>query len=172
MDELLVVAETLRIQSLKAKYFRSLDTKAWEDFRSVFADDLMFWRDESLTERSVEPITTDADTFVASIRNRHETSTTVHHGHCPEIEILSPSEARGSWALFDWVDNPDARHAWQGYGYYFEEYVKSSVSWQISRMRLARIRIEPMTVSPLEGIRLVNNRWQAGQLLASDGKGN
>ncbi len=31
---------------------------------------------------------------------------TTHHGHMPEITILSPTEAEGIWAMFDYVLKP------------------------------------------------------------------
>jgi hypothetical protein len=126
----------------------------------------MFWRDASFGERSTTPVTTDADAFVASIRQRHETSVTVHHGHNPEITFTGERSADGIWSLYDWVDNPVEGHAWQGYGHYIEEYLlEDDGQWRIHRMRLARVRIVPLPASAPGTIQDVNRAWQAGTLI-------
>jgi hypothetical protein len=169
MDAFTIAVEVLKIQALKAKYFRAIDTKSWAELREVFTDDLVFWRDASFAERSEEPVTTDAASFVASIRERHETSVTVHHGHNPEIELLEPTVARGIWALHDWVDNESSGHAWQGYGHYLDDYVRlPDGGWRIKRMRLSRVRITPTTTTPPGDIAAVRTAWQQGVLPAAD----
>jgi hypothetical protein len=160
------IADVLAIQALKARYFNALDTKDWASFRDVFTDDLLFWRDTSYAERSVEPITSGADAFVASIRSRHERSVTIHHGHNPEITLTGGRTADGLWSLFDWVDNPEHGHAWQGYGHYTETYELGDDShWRIRTMRLARLRLVPMEASPDGSIVRTNAAWQAGTLI-------
>jgi hypothetical protein len=49
---------------------------------------------------------------------------TAHHGHMPEITILSDTEAEGILAMFDYVQipSPSGRVSIMGYGHYFETY--------------------------------------------------
>ena len=63
----------------------------------------------------------------------------VHHGHCPEIEVLSDTEARGIWAMEDIVEFTDG--TLHGYGHYHETYRKEGGEWRIATLHLTRIRL-------------------------------
>ena len=130
------------IQQLKARYFRTMDTKDWAGMREVFADDVVMD-----TTSSGGRVITDADAFIAFLREILTGVVTVHHGHMPEIELTSPTTARGIWAMFDYVDFPAVegrdRFAFQGYGHYTEEYVREDGTWRIERLELSRLRIDP-----------------------------
>jgi hypothetical protein len=62
----------------------------------------------------------------------------------PEIEVTSPTTARGVWAMEDklrWPeDSPLA--GLHGYGHYHEEYVKVGGAWRIARTTLTRLRVD------------------------------
>ena len=91
---------------------------------------------------------TGRDAIVAAVSGVLTGTTTVHHGHMPEIEIIGADTARGTWAMSDYVEWPsDARNSrigLQGYGHYIEEYVREDGAWRISRSRLERLRIDPL----------------------------
>jgi hypothetical protein len=61
----------------------------------------------------------------------------------PEIELLSATEARGIWAMFDYVEFKPSRGI-RGYGHYHEEYRKEAGSWHISKLKLTRLRVDPL----------------------------
>jgi hypothetical protein len=77
-----------------------------------------------------------------------EGARTVHHGHMPEIEVTGSDRARGTWAMFDYVEWPNAddgaRVGLQGFGHYVEEYAREDGEWRISRSRLVRLRVDPL----------------------------
>lgn len=124
------------IKSLKARYFRTLDTKDWEAFRGVFTDDFV-----SDTTASGGSVVEGADAFVAFVRKSLADHATVHHGHMPEIDLLSDDEARGVWALEDLVRFPGLIDM-RGYGHYHERYRKVDGQWRISYSRLTRLRMD------------------------------
>ena len=131
------------IKQLKARYFRFLDTKDWEAWGSVFATDaLMEVPEADVVEHGREAI-------VSAVSAALEGTTTVHHGHMPEIELTGPDSARGIWAMFDYVEWPGGgdggRVGLQGYGHYHEEYVRQDGEWRIARTRLVRLRVDPLT---------------------------
>jgi len=133
------------IRQLKAQYFRLMDTKQWDAYRQVFTEDMVFY-----FESEDAPTATSGDEFVAFVRSRLATAQTVHHGHMPEIELTSANSARGVWAMFDWVDDPDQHRAFQGFGHYHEEYRRGEDGrWRISRLRLSRLRVD--AVAPSSG---------------------
>lgn len=135
IDELIAIEE---IKQLKAAYFRAVDLKRPDEWEKVWTEDATFETPigvrrgrEEIVSRS--PLMMDRD------------SVSVHHGHTPEIEILSPDRARGTWAMSDYVEFPnrDGRHVrFWGYGHYHEEYVKRDGSWRIARSQLTRIRVD------------------------------
>jgi hypothetical protein len=131
------------IQQLKARYFRYLDTKAWNLWRPLFTDDLDVYFDDSVLPISTTPVQSGGDKFVAFVSRMLNTAVTVHHGHMPEIEFTSENEAIGVWAMYDWVDNAEKGYAFQGSGHYHEQYRRAPDGrWQISVMRLTRLRTD------------------------------
>jgi uncharacterized protein (TIGR02246 family) len=130
------------IKQLKARYFRCMDQKDWDGWREVFA------RDAVLEVPEANMTTTGRDAIVESVSGLLTGARTVHHGHMPEIEVTDDGTARGTWAMFDYVEWPTAdgaeRVGLQGYGHYVEEYVREDGRWRISRSRLVRLRIDPL----------------------------
>ena len=144
MDPLQRLLDIEEIKRLKAKYFRCFDTKDWEGWLSVFTDDVVLEFSVAVPARdgSREVAFTRLETkqglrdFVVPYTDPAQT---VHHGHTPEIEIVSDTEARGIWAMEDIVDHyTDVAH---GYGHYHETYRKVAGEWRIARVRLTRLRI-------------------------------
>ena len=78
------------IKQLKARYFRTMDTKDWAGMRQVFTDDVVVD-----TTDSGGGVVTGADAFVAFLQETLAGAVTVHHGHMPEITLTSPTTATG-----------------------------------------------------------------------------
>lgn len=124
------------IKQLKARYFRTMDTKDWAGMRQVFADDLTID-----TTASGGNVVTGADEFMVFLRKAIGDVVTVHHGHTPEIELTSPTTATGLWAMEDMLRWPDGREL-HGYGHYQEIYQKVDGKWRIKRSALTRLRMD------------------------------
>ena len=123
------------IKQLKARYFRLMDTKQWEQFGAIFTEDatLAASPDPNETFRGRADIVRRVS---AALRE----ATTVHHGHMPEIELTGADTARGIWAMYDFVDLPQlVLHGW---GHYHEEYAKQAGAWRIRSSRLTRLRLD------------------------------
>jgi hypothetical protein len=129
------------IKKLKARYFRSLDSKDWDLYRSVFADDCVVDLRRAGGER-YEGI----DAFMA-YASTLKIVQSVHHGHMPEIDLTSPKTATGVWSMEDyniWEDNSQ-NHGW---GHYLETYEKTGDRWRIKTMKLSYLRVERSFGSP------------------------
>lgn len=124
------------IKQLKARYFRTLDTKDWEAYRQVFTDDVVVD-----TTGSGGDTVEGADAFVAFVREVLTDAVTVHQGHMPEIELTSGTTAVGVWALHDIVIWPDGTRL-DGYGHYHETYEKGADGWRIARSTLTRLHAD------------------------------
>lgn len=133
------------IRALKARYFRLMDTKAWDSWRNVFADNVVGVFDNAVSTNGVDgqpgPTWEGVDELVSSIRAAIEECTTVHHGHTPEIALTSPTTATGIWAMADIVVFPNG-HTLHGAGHYHETYVKADGVWRIQSLHLTRTRMD------------------------------
>ena len=124
------------IKQLKARYFRTMDTKDWAAMREVFTDDVVMD-----TTEAGGAMTSGADRFVAFLREAIGVVITVHHGHMPEIELTSATTATGVWAMEDMLRWPDGREM-HGYGHYHETYEKVGGAWRIKSSKLTRLRTD------------------------------
>jgi hypothetical protein len=124
------------IKQLKARYFRTLDTKDWPRFRLLLADDVVVD-----TTESGGNVVTGADQFVAFLRDALADVVTVHQGHMPEITLTSPTTGTGIWALQDLLKWPDGAEM-TGYGHYHEEYALVDGEWRIRALTLTRLRMD------------------------------
>jgi hypothetical protein len=133
------------IKALKARYFRSMDTKDWPAFEAVFAPDATMDVSGELRDSAAGGgIIRGRATIAGFVRAAIDEVTTVHHGHMPEIEILSATEARGVWAMEDrlrWPDDAPIR-AMHGFGHYHETYERHDGGWVIASTRLTRLRVD------------------------------
>lgn len=124
------------IKQLKARYFRTMDTKDWAGMRQVFCDDAVMD-----TEESGGGIVTGADAFMEFLEPTLRDVVTVHHGHMPEIELTSATTAEGVWAMEDMLRWPDGSEL-HGYGHYTEAYEKVDGAWRIRSSKLTRLRTD------------------------------
>ena len=133
------------IKQLKARYFRLMDLKQWDDWGLVFATDCVMEVPEA------DLVNTGREQIVANVSGALVGARTCHHGHMPEIQLTGDDTARGVWAMFDyveWDEQDGARIGLQGYGHYREEYKREDGEWRIARTRLERLRIDVLGSLP------------------------
>ncbi len=135
--ERLVAAE--EIKQLKARYFRCMDTKQWSGWEEVFTDDAVMDVSEEQVEQN---IIKGRDKIIPFVSKVLEGVVTVHHGHMPEIEVTSPTTARGIWSMEDKLRWPNGKTTLHGYGHYHETYEKVAGGWRIKTLKLTRLRID------------------------------
>jgi hypothetical protein len=121
IEKLLAIEE---IRRLKARYFRYVDTKDWAAFKTIFTPDAHF----DISEDLPDGVLLGPDSIVEAARIPLSGVVSVHHGHCPEIDITSDTTATGIWAMEDklrWSENSEfPNQTLHGYGHYFEGYEK------------------------------------------------
>jgi hypothetical protein len=130
------------IKQLKARYFRLMDLKQWDDWGLVFTTDCVMEVPEA------EMVNHGRQEIVTNVSGALVGAVTTHHGHMPEIELTGDGTARGIWAMFDYVEwrrEDGTRTGLQGYGHYREEYAREDGEWRISRLRLERLRIDALS---------------------------
>jgi hypothetical protein len=148
------------IKQLKARYCRYLDTKAWNQWRTVFADDFV-----SDTSEAGGELIYGADKFVSFTRKNigKASQPTVHQVHAPEIALTSATTARGVWAINDVVRLLPALTL-SAYGHYHETYEKLDGRWHIKTSKLTRLRED--VVTPFFSLRISERMRDAGAKLA------
>jgi len=101
------------IKILKGRYFRFMDTKDWTAWGGLFTADATLDADTAVSTRGADPKSMPTvrgrNEIVSFVRSFVDECITVHHGHTPEIEIITPTSAKGIWAMEDIVDKVGAR---------------------------------------------------------------
>ncbi len=145
MDRVQQLIEIEAIKRLKARYFRFVDGKDWVNWADVFTADATMTVDSGISSTGLggnpRPPVVGRDAIVAmtsALFLPHVV--TMHHGHMPEIDILSDTEAKGIWAMEDIVEFGDERDV-HAHGHYRETYRKEADGkWRIASTHLSRIR--------------------------------
>jgi hypothetical protein len=140
------------IKLLKARYFRFLDTKDYDGLDTIFTDDAVIdVRGSTTASNDTKPSVGGLDDGLMTglglkkfFRSSIADLVTVHHGHMPEITLLSERTATGIWAMEDriWFKPGSPSRVMHGWGHYHEAYVRTERTWRISAMRISRIRTE------------------------------
>jgi hypothetical protein len=141
VERLLAIEE---IKRLKSRYFYYFDYKDWARWRAeVWAPD---GARLEVPEANMELVGVDNIIKYASENAGDQIST--HHGHMPDIEILSDTTAKGVWAMEDILRLDRSKPALGGYiylhgfGHYHETYVRLPVGWRLKTTRLTRLYVE------------------------------
>ncbi|GHD16355.1 hypothetical protein GCM10007052_21690 [Halioglobus japonicus] len=124
------------IRQLKHAYFRCIDTANLAELATLLHRDLVVdfkggnyhWQFDN------------RDAYIESIGGAFsKQAITQHHGHHPEIQMLSETEATGIWYLEDkfWVMNLGFYTT--GTLLYWDRYVKEDGRWQIRETRYERL---------------------------------
>lgn len=134
-------AEIEAIKKLKARYFRFMDQKRWDDWGGCFTENA----DLDTTEESPDAKASGRAEIVRFVSQAVGQAVTVHHGHMPEIDLTGEGTATGTWAMEDYLEfpgNPPSMTL-HGRGHYFEEYEKGDDgAWRIRSLKLRRLWLQ------------------------------
>jgi len=112
------------IKKLKAKYWRCVDRKLWEELAEVFTEEATADYGPDIKLKGRPAIVQFLKSSLGA-----DTVITSHVGQRPEIELTGESTATGIWWLNDYiVMQPNIRR--RGYALYEDEYVKENGKWK------------------------------------------
>lgn len=141
MDRIARLEAIEDIRNLKAKHFRCLDMKAWDELPSVFTEAMRVATPDG-------KIYADSGAnYAALLQNSLANCVSCHQGLTAEINILDEENARAIWAMQD-VITWDDRHptfGWKGFtgrGHYHETYRFERGAWRIDTLMLTRLRLD------------------------------
>jgi SnoaL-like domain len=137
VDKLVAIED---IHQLNARYFRCVNQKDWDCWRALFTPD------STLQGKKVGP-----QGMIEHVRANglYDRVRTTFNGHMTEIEILSPTVARGIFAA-DWIEFYPLGQSFQTTGkevvapgktshtyvYYYDTYVKLNNKWQFQNIEV------------------------------------
>ena len=138
------------IKQLVARRIRLMDTKNWDEYPETHTPDAVLDSFGNLpgnlqpSSPQGQGVAAGRAAVTAAVRKVVDPLTTAHYAHMAEIEILSPTTARGVWAMEDrlWWRNGDRVETLHGYGHYHETYRRIDGAWLIASRKLTRIRID------------------------------
>jgi SnoaL-like domain len=145
IDELYAIEQ---IKQLKARYFRTMDTRDWEGMAQVFCKDAKFDCSEGFVctplggepEGVVGPVTHGREAIMAWIEDAFANQTSLHHGHCHEITIDTETAAHGVIAMEDQIFAADRKtRLLDASGHYHERYRFEDGAWRIAETKLTRL---------------------------------
>jgi hypothetical protein len=128
------------IKRLKSRYFLTVDTRDRDGFESLFTADCRL-----IVELFDRPVVGRAR-VVEFVFDGLAGGRTVHQGFMPEIEIETPTRARATWSMADYVDIPDnPQLRFRGYGHYRDRYERDvDATWRIAEINLTYLRRDPL----------------------------
>lgn len=136
--------ELEQIKQLKARYFRHMDTRQWQEWATCFTADVVAVYDgpPRLGKRDdpTQVACHGRESLVAAVSGLFVEASSIHQGYMPELELTSATSARGIWSMFDYIRSP--RGTFKGWGHYHEEYVKQDGQWKIKSIKLTRLHVE------------------------------
>jgi hypothetical protein len=114
------------IKRVKHAYFRCIDMANIEELKSIF-------------HRVAPRLIAATEDLEAIAANFNREVVAQHNGHHPEIDVLSETEATGTWYLHDNFYRLWDLHFVTGTALYRDRYVKEDGRWQILESRYERV---------------------------------
>ena len=129
-----VIEDIEAIKKLKAKYFRCVDKKLWEEMEEIWVEDAV--ADYGMGIELLQGRKAIMEFLKKNLAR--DSMISVHQGHNPEIEITSDTTARGVWVLNDRliIQTIATLNGWR---YYEDEYVKVNGEWKKKSTKITNI---------------------------------
>lgn len=135
------------IKQLKYRYCRCIDTANIAELKTLFTEDasVCYVGGTYRFEASGRDKILEALEYAF-----HSQAIAFHHVNHPEIEVLTPTTATGTWYLKDWFLDLKNRVITDGSALYKDQYVKRAGNWLIQRATYERIYeiVTPVTETP------------------------
>jgi SnoaL-like domain len=137
------VLDVLEIQSLKAAFFRFIDTEQWDALGDTLTEDAQIFFEDSRFPVATTPAWDGRDAWLHYMTTAHPEKITVHQALAPEIQLLDENTATGIWAMSYWVDDPGRQGAWRAYGHEHDRYVRCPDGrWRIASSHVTHLRVD------------------------------
>jgi hypothetical protein len=141
MDKIERLEAIEAIRDVKARYFRAMDCKQWDDLATCFTRDLAVVTPDGVVYAKGGPV------YAASLQHSLTTAVSCHQGLTAEIDVRDFDHAKAIWAMQDVIEWADRhpRAGWKsivGRGHYHETYRVEDGTWRIATLTLTRVRLD------------------------------
>jgi hypothetical protein len=153
------LVEIHAIERLKYKYLRCLDQKLWDELETCFTEDATASYGGGAYELA------GRDAIMGFLRGAMGSTTMLssHKCHHPEIDLVGPDEATGTWALEDVVVETAAQFTVRGAAWYADRYVRDpDGTWRIAHTGYKRTYEELQSRADVPGLTLTADWWATG----------
>lgn len=124
------------VRNVKHAYFRCVDTGNLEEAKELFHPEVKV----HFKGGTYEWVLNNREEYLAAIGKSFNAKVAAqHNGHHPEIQILSETEATGTWYLHDIFWNMNEQKRTVGTALYRDKYLKTDGRWQIVESVYERI---------------------------------
>jgi bile-acid 7alpha-dehydratase len=138
------------IKQLKAKYFRCLDNKQWDELSDCFTEHATtHYADGEYQLNGRDQIMT----FLKAGLGR-SSFFGFHQGHHPEIELITETTAKGAWSSHYYMIDTDQQLTMQCGCFYHDTFEKEGGRWRISSVGYTRIFEEQWQREGMKGLSL------------------
>jgi hypothetical protein len=139
------------IKRVKYAYWRCLDTRSWEELAACFTPDATVeYGGGQYRFQGVAAIIGFLETALG--KSGH---VGCHHGHQPEIALLGPTTARGTWALDNYMFNVGQNRCVRIAAFYHDRYAKLGGAWKIAHTGYTYVFHEEWERSDTPSLRLL-----------------
>ena len=120
------------IKKLKAKYWRCVDRRIWDELEEVFTENAQI---DYGPAGSFDGKKAVMEYFRQRSNSARKSLIGIHHGYHPEIEITGANTAKGTWLLVLYRIDSESHRGMRIGGSYFDEYVKENGKWKVKSSR-------------------------------------
>lgn len=129
---------------LKARYVDLMDTRRWDEWAALFADDAQLDAREDMAVHGFPPeygVVRGRERILRGSRAALDGTVSLHRVRALTIEAVDAEVVRATWAMTDRIEHPDGR-VLTGSGTYHDEYARTDDGWCIRSIRLTRSSLE------------------------------
>jgi hypothetical protein len=146
LEKLVAIEE---IKQLKARYFRLIDTKEFEQLTDIFTSDAVFDFGKAFCDPVLgqmpgtvpsDPLVGRANVIQGIVDGMPPVLQSIHMGYTPEVEITSDTTATAIHPATYRPFIPGVLSA-NCYGYYHETYEKTDGRWMIKTSMIQPLRV-------------------------------
>jgi len=137
------IADELAIRTWQQSYFHTVDSKDWDGFGSVIAENAVF-DFRVAVDPSIPPVA-GREAIVEFVRTSMEPITSAHRGFLRTLEFTDQDTAWAVWAMEDilWTGKAGSlTKLMNGHGHYKIRYRRINDKWYIDDWLLTRIFVE------------------------------
>lgn len=155
LDGLIAIHE---ITTLKHRYMRTLDQKEWDELEGCLTEDATASYGGGAYECGSRA---EIMVFLRDVMGRTSLLTS-HRATGPEIDLVAPGEATGTWALQDVVIDLEHGMTITGAAFYSDRYRLTPEGWRISHTGYKRTYEEIFPRASIEWLQVTAHWWETG----------